>query len=670
MAENIIINFEVGTNELKDANKDLVTMNKLTQAEADAFKRVNDEAAKATASTKSLRQQFTEAKNEVDRLANASGGKLTPELLKATKAAASIKDKISDLNATLDALNPEAKLTAFVQLGAGISGAFTAAQGAMALFGNESEDVQKAILKVQGALALTQGLNSVLQLGDAFKNVKTLIAAAGISTNVLATANTTLAASEGAAAAGARAFGLALTATGIGAIVVAVGLLAVGMYKLSEANDDAAASSERLAKEQENLLANQKLFAETFEKALDPVLRARQREIEILEATKGKEAEVFKAKIAYIDAELVARRKALSEGYLTPEDEAKILETNKDLNTQRTILEIQFAEFRNELAKKNFREQTEFEKALVTDKSVEELMRWSDFQKSKTEEVKLAVDERIKEEERFQKFLDDVFKREDKKIADAAKVRAEAVMTVQNQVIQSGTDLISAAFANATTTRDQEYQNQVDLLGNQMEQELKFASDSESQQAAIRERYRQRERELKRRAWEAQKQADLEQIIINTALASITALATVKPTVPAGVAAAIAAGVAGAAQYAIAASQPVPKFAKGTLSVPGVNTGQDTVHAMLMPGEAVIPTATNKSYATAIDAIYHGKISANEINGFVKSRTSGAFSPYDLRYAMDGVGMNIKNAKMLAKEIGIQVKGSSVESRMLSKRLN
>jgi hypothetical protein len=42
----------------------------------------------------------------------------------------------------------------------------------MALFGVQSDEVQKTLLKVQGALALSQGINDLLELGKGFKNLK------------------------------------------------------------------------------------------------------------------------------------------------------------------------------------------------------------------------------------------------------------------------------------------------------------------------------------------------------------------------------------------------------------------------------------------------------------------------------------------------------------------
>ena len=50
------------------------------------------------------------------------------------------------------------KLTGALQLAAG---GFSLVQGSMTLFGSESEDVEQAILKVQSAMAITQGIESI-----------------------------------------------------------------------------------------------------------------------------------------------------------------------------------------------------------------------------------------------------------------------------------------------------------------------------------------------------------------------------------------------------------------------------------------------------------------------------------------------------------------------------
>jgi hypothetical protein len=88
----------------------------------------------------------------------------------------------------------------------------------------------------------------------------------------------------------------------------------------------------------------------------------------------------------------------------------------------------------------------------------------------------------------------------------------------------------------------------------------------------------------------------------------------------------IAAAIAlGSIQAAAVIAQPLPKYKKGTLSVGGVGS-EDTELALLQPGEAVIPTDTNRRYKTAISAIYHNKIKPDDINNWVNLRLRGDMS--------------------------------------------
>jgi hypothetical protein len=124
--------------------------------------------------TRSLRSQFKEAMAELAKLqnqANATG----EEISRAARRAAEIKDRIADANQTINAFDPDRKFNAFGQTIAGVAGAFTAAQGALALFGVESENVQKQLLRVQGALALSEGINRVLESEQNFKDLALVI---------------------------------------------------------------------------------------------------------------------------------------------------------------------------------------------------------------------------------------------------------------------------------------------------------------------------------------------------------------------------------------------------------------------------------------------------------------------------------------------------------------
>jgi hypothetical protein len=165
------------------------------------------------ADTRSLRSQLRESVQELARLQNTAGAS-AKEIANAAKRAAELKDRIGDAKATIDAFNPDAKFKAFGQSIQGVAGAFAGAQGALALFGVESENVQKQLLKVQGALAFSEGLNTILGSIDGFKNLALVI-----KTQVLQ-AFTTL---RGA-----------IIASGIGALAIGLGLLIANFDKVRD----------------------------------------------------------------------------------------------------------------------------------------------------------------------------------------------------------------------------------------------------------------------------------------------------------------------------------------------------------------------------------------------------------------------------------------------------
>jgi hypothetical protein len=128
---------------------------------------INLEAkTKGTESVKSLKAQIREATQEALALSQKFG-EFSPEALKAAQRVAQLKDEMGDFKQRVEALNPD-KFDAIGKVVGGVASGFSAAQGAMALFGAESEDVQKALLKVQGAMAFAQGIQGVLDARNQF----------------------------------------------------------------------------------------------------------------------------------------------------------------------------------------------------------------------------------------------------------------------------------------------------------------------------------------------------------------------------------------------------------------------------------------------------------------------------------------------------------------------
>jgi len=166
--------------------------------------KVQVDASDVGKSVGSLKKQLREAQNEVTALSEKFGA-TSKEAINAAKKAAELKDRIGDAKALTDAFNPDAKFKALTASLSGVAGGFAALQGAVGLFGNKAEAVEKTLLKVQSALALSQGLQAVGESIDSFKQLGAVVKT-GVS----------------------NAFGTlrsAIISTGIGALVVGLGLL-------------------------------------------------------------------------------------------------------------------------------------------------------------------------------------------------------------------------------------------------------------------------------------------------------------------------------------------------------------------------------------------------------------------------------------------------------------
>jgi hypothetical protein len=123
-----------------------------------------------TESLKPLKAQLREAQAEVAALAEKFGA-TSQEAVQAAKKAAELKDAIADAKNLTDAYNPDAKFNALSASISGVLNGFQAFEGALGLVGVEGEAVQATLLKVQSAMALTQGINGVLEAKEDFANL-------------------------------------------------------------------------------------------------------------------------------------------------------------------------------------------------------------------------------------------------------------------------------------------------------------------------------------------------------------------------------------------------------------------------------------------------------------------------------------------------------------------
>jgi hypothetical protein len=304
---------------------------------------------KTDESVKSLRTQLKEATANVAIMADKFGA-TSKEAVTAAKRAAELKDRIGDAKALTDAFNPDAKFKAVAGALSGVAGGFSALQGAMALFGKQNKDVEAALLKVNAAMALSQGLNSLGDSIDSFKNLGTQIRASTIFIEANSAATKIAAAVQ-------RAFGVAtietstgfkvlkgaIVATGIGALVIALAAVINNFDAISDWIKKSPLGS--LAKGVGALVEGFTDFVgitSAAERNLDKLSAANKRaneditnRIKVLKAQGGSEKEIYEQSGKLIENQLSTLRASLkTKGKLTDEENKQF----RDLKTEQLVL--------------------------------------------------------------------------------------------------------------------------------------------------------------------------------------------------------------------------------------------------------------------------------------------------------------------------------------------
>ncbi len=213
--------------------------------------------------SKSLKAQLKEAQAEVAALADKYGA-TSVQATAAAKKAAELKDRIADSKALTDAFNPDAKFKSFTATLSGVAGGFSAVQGAMGLVGAEGEEVQKTLLKVQSAMAISQGLQSLGEAKDSFinltgvigdfvtklfaKNAAETASVAATTASIAAKQTETVVTTEAAVA--QEGLNTAMAMNPIGAVVLALTALTAGIVYYISTTKEAGDSSDDLAEKQ------------------------------------------------------------------------------------------------------------------------------------------------------------------------------------------------------------------------------------------------------------------------------------------------------------------------------------------------------------------------------------------------------------------------------------
>jgi hypothetical protein len=256
---------------------------------------VNIDGGNAEKSVGNIKTQLREAQKELIAMADKFGA-TSKEAVIAAKKVAEFKDKIGDAKTLSDAFNPDAKFKGLGNALQGVAGGFAAIQGAQALFGSESKDLEKTLVKVQGAMALSQGLNSVLESKDAFKALG----------------------KQGTEA--FNAIKTAIGSTGIGLLIIALGTVAVYW-------DDIKAAVSGVSKEQTKLLETQKKSVIASEKSFDAISKSEN----ILKLNGKSERDILNLKIAATKQTITQLEAQLTTQKAMRQSQIDVAKRNKDI---------------------------------------------------------------------------------------------------------------------------------------------------------------------------------------------------------------------------------------------------------------------------------------------------------------------------------------------------
>lgn len=298
------------------------------------------EASESAKTVGELRKSIKDLKNEA-----LAVGSESPEAFNAlTKAASDAGERLKHVNENIAAVNPENLGKSFAKLGASIGGAFEVGMGASALFGAESENLEKQLVKIQAVMALTQGISEIGEIGKNFKLATTSVKAFG----------------AGAMEAFKGVKG-AIAATGIGLLVIALGTV-VAYW------DDIKAAVSGVSSEQKKLLADEAKSV----KAAEDKLKSIEGQENLLRLQGKSEREILQMKVAAtgeaikgLEAQLITQEEVKKSQVETSERNKTILQNIIRLVTAPITLLLKGIDMAGEAFGKNFNLEEKFSGGLA-----------------------------------------------------------------------------------------------------------------------------------------------------------------------------------------------------------------------------------------------------------------------------------------------------------------
>jgi hypothetical protein len=418
---------------------------------------------------KSLKQLKAEYKDQQKALEGLTVG--TAEYVNQLKKLGATKDDIGDLNQTIKSFNPEGKVQSFASVISGVASGFQAATSAAALFGVESKGVQEALLKVQAASGLAEGVKGVVAMGDSFRQLAANLQTTAIGQKVVAIGQKIV-------TAGQWLWNAAISANPIGLLIIGITALVGAFALLSSQEETAAEKQARLNELEKEQLAQREKDIDLIKHKAQLLDETKTFELDLAKATGKSNEELYKIEHDNIqkridDINLLKYYRV--NGQLNA---AEILELNK-LHRQKSLLEIKYeTDSKNEIeklgeaaaaAKKVRDDKAAAAKKIIDDKTAADAKKLIE-DRAKAEEDLIGKVQVLKDEEllrlaqseekkleiirdRQKKELQDVYDNSNK-TTEAQKALQEGLLAIDG-VYNEGVNALNADKADKKKQQDQ-----------------------------------------------------------------------------------------------------------------------------------------------------------------------------------------------------------------------
>ena len=463
-------------------------------------------------SGKSLSGQLRGLKQELSAL-EIAGQDGTEAFNKLLISAAKLEDQIGDTRARVQVLASDTfKFDAAVGATQALASGFELAQGAAALFGEENEDLQKALVKITAATAVA---NSVQQISSLIKEES------AIKTAVLAARTTALTAATGAynVVVGTttglmKGLRIAFAATGIGALVIGLALLVENFDKVKQFAFNAIPGLEGFAKGVSKVIDETKKLLgiedpKQQENVFEKLVTLENRKVKAKEAAINRRIDLLKAENKDTTALEIEREQLLlnfanKKKTVIQANAAAIKTAGLDASETLFDLEQEILDKENAIQEKRsanrLKSIEEAKKAAEEEaKAREQLIALEDkaFETQLSAKAKIRVDSQkeIAEIEKqftlanFKAGTQEAKQAETNKAAAIAAIKANANKQIEAVDKATNQKLLAERLEAAKAAEGATLQQQLEALQNQEKIELAAAESVGAKEADIKKKY-------------------------------------------------------------------------------------------------------------------------------------------------------------------------------------